>query len=64
MYEIIIEILKKRIGVTNKLRKLLENSYETSSPKSWYSLSEVPCFKAGSGKEIGINFEIKESEEN
>jgi len=64
MYEINIEIPKKRIGVINKIRKILKTSYETADTANKYSMEEAPCVKGGSMKEIGINFEIKESEEN
>lgn len=64
MYEISIKIPVRRIGVINKIRKVLRDSYETSSPKSGYALHEILCNKSGSFEELGISFEIKESGEN
>lgn len=59
MYEINIKIPKKRIGVVNKIRKLLETSYKE------LDIAECTCNQADFGqKELGINFEIKEREEN
>lgn len=55
MYKINIKIPKKRIGVVNKIRKILETSYKAAD------IDECTSNKADFGqKEIGINFEIKE----
>lgn len=62
MYEINIEIPKKRVGVVNKIRKVLQSSYENANIKNKGIVNEATVSKAGSMKEIGINFEVKEGE--
>lgn len=54
MYEITIKIPKKRIGVVNKIKKLLKELYKDGE------VEEVVYSAAGSMKEIGINLEVKE----
>lgn len=60
MYEINIEIPKKRVGVINKIRKVLQSSYESANIKNRGEVTEITMNKAGSMKEIGITFEVKE----
>lgn len=62
MYEINIEIPKKRVGVVNKIRKVLQSSYENANIKNRGEVTEATKNQAGSMKEIGINFEVKEGE--
>lgn len=64
MYEININIPKKRIGVINKIRKLLKTSYESANVKNRGEISETTMNKAGSMKEVGITFDVKEIEKS
>lgn len=63
MYEIIIKIPSKRVGVINKIRKLLTTSYGTASVKNRCTVNEIAKCQCGSMKEVGITFEVKEIEE-
>ena len=62
MYVITIKIPNKRIGVINKVKKVLKDSYETASIKNRGIVTESILSKAGSMKEVGITFEVKECE--
>lgn len=63
MYLITIKIPSKRVGVINKIRTLLKSSYAMANVKNRGTIKEVPYCKPGSMKEIGITFEIIESED-
>lgn len=63
MYEITIKLPKKRIGVVNRIRKVLQSSYENANVKNKGQINETIQSQGGSMKELGIEFEIKSFKE-